>query len=377
MSFRLATSLCLVLASSLAGCGGSSIPKTRWVFEYAPLAGASIDRSELPKLVRARIPKRYLSETTVDRRGDGQLVIEGPIEIEYPMSQVGALLAKELAADARELEVAPLPERASTVLPATPESAASVFDASGGVVRVDDEWMQYAKRDGVRLLELERGAFGSRARAHAARAQVQLVLHSPIAFAFEPGAGFALLVSADCLGAGLKVDVPAATKARDAWFATHPSASWEDYARVSESEGGAPPPTRWYPYVSRRSDPGASYVELLGRVEPTFDSRDIETVEPSFDELGLPALRIELREQSKKAFTDWTRRIRGCQMAVVVQGRLLLFATVNDVLPGSFVISGGAGGFSRDEVDDLRQSLTARPLPVSMRFVRYEAAESR
>jgi hypothetical protein len=67
---------------------------------------------------------------------------------------------------------------------------------------------------------------------------------------------------------------------------------------------------------------------------------------------GQPAVAVEIVSEQKDAFSDFTGSIVGQRMAIEIDGQIFAAPTVLDRLPGSAVITSGAG-FSEDEAKEL------------------------
>lgn len=356
-----------LLAVPLAlACGRSAESRARWTFSIEPAKGAPapVDSKGLALRVRDRIPKVFRSVTTVRVDPAQELVIEGPLELDLDEHAPTARLEAPLRA-----------EDAVIVLSRTLRD----FPLDGGLVRVEDEWIEYSARAGQELRGLARGAYSTHPAAHAKGTDVVCVGTSGLAECLRKRGEFGIYVEATCPGLGLPVDMNVALAARDAWFAAHPGASLLDYAAVPTSAGGGPEGTRWFAHRSRGSMPADPLARstLLRRLEHPFANDAIGRVEPSTDELGYPALRAELVEARRAEFSELTSKILRCGMALVIDDEIIVLATVNDRLPGNFVLSGGSAGFTPREVDELIHLLRTGPLPATLRLLRREPIVAR
>lgn len=74
---------------------------------------------------------------------------------------------------------------------------------------------------------------------------------------------------------------------------------------------------------------------------------------PTNDDTGYPAVGFELAAEEQNRFRRWTAERVGRGMAVLVDGDLMLVATLQSELPGSGYVAGGPRPFTQAEVERL------------------------
>jgi hypothetical protein len=234
------------------------------------------------------------------------------------------------------------------------------FDECGGLVLVDEEVIRYRGLEGSDLVGLERGVLGTRAMGHAARTRVRWLDGPGLLRRIESVGRLRLSIGAsidDFRAAG--TDEAGERKKLEDWLA-----SGRDHAsfnRRTFEEGGPPPGIAWFPM---RGSQGHS--TALDVTEPdawTFDTRHIARLDTSVDALGYPAVAFELRDDRREAFADFTEAHVNQALAVVLNDRIEVLATINQRLPGSAIITGGSRGYEKGEVTDLVAILRHGPLP--------------
>lgn len=366
-----ASSVLLLALPMLFGACGADGPRARWTFEIDPQAPASLDLEPLRERVLERLPQSSRAHAQV--RIDGRkLVVEGPLSIEAPGEEVESTLGTALEASSASLTLERnRPEANGSVLADADEGAdtSGHFPLAHGVVEIDAELVGYARREGRELRELTRGAFGSTASAHAAGASVRLVATPRLERLLARGGALRFLVDAECRGRSEVVKLDEERARRDAWLASHPQDSIEDYDAVPHAQGGPPNGTRWLRQRPAGAQGRDGELVLLRQPEISFTEVDLETVAPSSDANGRLALAISIAKARGEEFGRFTEHLVGCGLAIVIDDEVLVLANVKSPLRGSFVIEGGVAGFSRAYVDDTVTLLRSGPLPVAVRFV--------
>lgn len=372
----------LLLAVSLAlACGSSVDSRARWTFAIEPVKGATapVDSTELVRLVRERIPKALRSVTTVRVDSTKELVIEGPLELDLAEHAPTGWLEAPLRAEDSVIVLSPILRGFGSTVIAAEGDPLRDLPLDGGIVCVEGEWIEYSVRVGHELRGLARGAYSTHPTQHPAQSDVVLGTFGRLAELLSKRGDFGIWVEATCPGLGSPADLLVAAAARDAWFTAHPGASLLDYAAIPTSAGGAPEGTRWFAHRQRASKPEdpITHSTLLRAPERPFGSDAIESAGPSTDALGYPALRVELVKARREEFGILTSKLLRCGMAIVIDDEIVMLATVNDRLPGSFVLSGGASGFSLREVEELVHRLCSEPLPATLQLLRREPVAAR
>jgi len=123
---------------------------------------------------------------------------------------------------------------------------------------------------------------------------------------------------------------------------------WVGFGVAARAEDG-PVKTEDYPYF------GTAHTEAdrAVLVPPILRCR-VQSVSDSLDRFGEPAVTVELDERDKPAYEAFTAEHVGEVMAVLVDGKVVMQATVGEKLPGLFSLS---GKFSAAEYAALKASL--------------------
>ena len=105
---------------------------------------------------------------------------------------------------------------------------------------------------------------------------------------------------------------------------------------------------------------GRDHNEVLWFGEPAWFP--LSEVAVGADEMGLPSVAFTVAEGQAGTFSDYSERHRGERVGIFVDGELLTAPTVQDRLPGSGVISGGADGWSEQRCAQIVAGMqAARP----------------
>lgn len=152
----------------------------------------------------------------------------------------------------------------------------------------------------------------------------------------------------------------------DAWRQKHSTAPTDEFATLAPEAGGPVRGLSWCPTRSDSDKP--SYARtLVPLVDPKpewrFGSSDLGSVGFASSSRGSPAVSFELRADRQAAFGDFTASIIDRGMAIVIDGEIVVLATVNGRLMGASMIEGGRSGFTQSEVTNLIRILRAGELP--------------
>ncbi len=335
---KLAALALLLFASCSVSAAPPGDPRVTYTVDFA----AGSDEAVLQKVVevyKQRLGKRA-RETEFHINAPAatitaQLAVSAAFEGEQPARK----LAQALPADARTIQL-------------TGEQKAS----GSALARIDDEWIR------VDSIHCERGLFGSTACAHEAGGQVQLLSDDNLRSLLEAQGEFEFLEQAtnEFLAAN-QTTIERERERFEAWRKEHPAVRLKEFDKLARELGGPVPDTLW-----RRHRSSNEYALLMRSADPRFrfSNRDIASTGFSQDSMGYPALSFELAKERMKDFSDWTKSILGHGMAIVLDDEILTLATVRSRLPGSGIIEGGAGGFSKEEVKALAELLKLPLLPL-------------
>lgn len=117
------------------------------------------------------------------------------------------------------------------------------------------------------------------------------------------------------------------------------------FARVADSwvEAGA----SQLPYPAKESE-----VLVIDRWQ--LGTSDIEAAKATVDQTGSPALSVTLTKAAGDQMGEYSRRMIGQRMAMIIDDQIVVLAVVNDAFSTKFIVS---GTFSRAEITDLVRSL--------------------
>ena len=179
------------------------------------------------------------------------------------------------------------------------------------------------------------------------------------------------------------VSLGAETQKWQTWKAAHPDGTTTDFNRLPESEGGPRPEIRWFMAdTSEDSDAttslssyiveGAIPLLMLDAVRPEFagedswefSGADLEYAGGKMGQMGFPEVDFRLYGHRKAEFTEFTGHYKGQQMAIVLNHKVFSAPNINEALPGGGQISGGTGGFSQAQVNELVTVLRTGSLPI-------------
>lgn len=109
--------------------------------------------------------------------------------------------------------------------------------------------------------------------------------------------------------------------------------------------------------------------QIPSGLPPLFGGDQFQSVRPSSDVQGLPALEFELKPRGAQAMAEYTRLNIGNQFAIVLDGEILSAPTVNaPIEDGRGLIS---GAFSEEEVNRHAALLAVGPLPMDIEEVSF------
>jgi preprotein translocase subunit SecD len=83
---------------------------------------------------------------------------------------------------------------------------------------------------------------------------------------------------------------------------------------------------------------------------------------------GGSTIEIALLPEAARAFEEWTASHIGQNIAIALDGKVLIAPMIQDAIPGGRVtIQSGSGGFDRDEARRIVALLTSGPLEIELR----------
>jgi preprotein translocase subunit SecD len=115
----------------------------------------------------------------------------------------------------------------------------------------------------------------------------------------------------------------------------------------------------------RRLDKGF-YVLKAATVVP---GKDLKSARRAQDQYGAPAVGFSFNSQGSDLFGKFTAANIGKQLSIVLDDRIESVATIQSMISGDGIISGGRGGFKIDEVDDIVLVLRSGALPAPLKYI--------
>jgi SecD/SecF fusion protein len=311
-------------------------------------------------IIRNRVDPNGVMELSIRPEGQNRIVIELPGAAELATARTVGKLAQAISATDDLL-----------LLEAADVETVKAFPLSGGVVTIGAEKIAYQERDSATLKGLSRGEDGTPKVDHAASSAVELLSTDDLQKRIENvGELQFLIVAQPGYLMALGTDESKERQKLEAWLAANPNGKIESFNRLGPEEGGPTRTVRWFPrsVPKEQLDPGPLKNRLVPLLLPPeewmFSGNDLESVGPSQDQNGFPAVHFEIATAKKGAFGDFTEKHVGDQMAIVLNGEIATDPKINSKLPGSGIIEGGAAGFTQKEVKNLVTVLRSGSLRV-------------
>ncbi|MCP5023469.1 MAG: protein translocase subunit SecD, partial [bacterium] len=348
-------------------------------------------KAELIKIWTKRIDPQGVKAARVRTEGTNHIVIELPGSASAPRGNVSAGLESAMGPDdvALYLDLGPEldPSTAATegardrILRERDEFLKG-FPASGGLIDIEGERIRYGKRVGNMLRNLDRGQLTTQALAHETGDQVRFKASDPWRQKIENTGSMVLMIEAkndDLMYAenpALSTDLNKEKVAMEAWVDENPDVKIREYNSELALKDGPRSRLRWFPMTS--DDPNADLKTLLQPLiieenpDWRFDGTDFPTFYPSQDQLGLPAVGFSPKAEKQGAFGDFTEKHENERMAIVINDEIVTMPTINGRLGGGSVITGGRGGFTNTEVNDLVSELRSGSLVIRPDFEAQE-----
>lgn len=107
------------------------------------------------------------------------------------------------------------------------------------------------------------------------------------------------------------------------------------------------------PFPRWNAPPDKDWSLHLGPPEPF----EVARIHSSYDKFGFPAVGFEIAKADRARFEDFTKSLVGSRLAIVVHGEVVTAPEIDEPLPGSGIITGGAFGFSEEDVRDLIRAM--------------------
>ncbi|TDJ69252.1 MAG: protein translocase subunit SecD [Planctomycetota bacterium] len=310
-------------------------------------------------IIRERIDPYGVRSPEIRAEGEDRIVIELPGTGTDVAEDVEGQLARDLPAGVRTINLAG----------DDPETLRK-FPGTGGIIQIGKEMLHYRKRQDTVLTGVDRGYSGTQKHVvdQPAGTPVRLINTDPWRNLIENVGDLAFLIRAKVTDFSAQGSDEVSEKARLAtWLEGNPSADIRAFNRLPRDQGGPMERLRWNP----RADDGVT--PLLDRMQPLivqanedwrFTGDHLESVTPSQDDLGFPAVGFEMVTAKREAFTDFTKAHRNELMAIVINGEIATMPNINSTLPGGGIIMGGVGGFTSEDVNNLVTILRSGSLKI-------------
>lgn len=334
--------------------------------------------SELVSIWLERVDPNGTKGVTLRRVGGNRVVIEIPGSASAVPNDVASRLAKELTKDERNIAELDLADEANW----------DRFPATGGVVKIGAEEIQYQRRTAQVLSGLRRAQTRTEAAVHEAGATVQLIAADPWKSLIENTGRMEFFIQAndseDLQGVS---DTRTELDKAKAWIDANPELPIADYNLKLATENPESPlgRLRFYPMKATEFDLAQGLtgnellkqrlVALIVEADPKwrFTGSDMAAVRQTTDDIGFPAVGFDIKSERGNAFGDYTGTHEGKEMAIVINDEIVTMPTIKSALNGGGRIDGGARGFKEKEVQELIQVLKSGSLKISPKFESEES----
>ena len=320
--------------------------------------------NEVIEIMRQRLDPTGVREPVIRTEGTNRIVIELPGSTAQGRRDLSVALGADIDPTVTEFELAE-------------SDAVEELPATGGQLEIDGEILRYGRRIGRRLTDVTRGYQETTPAAHAAGASASLVALDPWREKLENVGSLAIMMRAT--GSDV-VDLTRQIDLAKEWARNNPGAPIADYNRQLAADP-ATERLRFFPH--RKSEQNLD-VPMADRLEALvldkdpdyrFEGDDLRAVYPTIDELGQPAVGFEMATNDAAAtrFGTFTGKHVDEPMAIVISDEIATMPNISERLPGGGHITGGPGGFTQEEVEDLVTVLRSGSLRLEPKF---EAQES-
>ena len=309
-------------------------------------------------IIKERIDPTGVREPIVRAEGENRIVIELPGTGTEVRKKVELPIAEAIEAGTSTVTLAVAPD----------DEALKALPSSGGVIELGTEKARYRKRTRNVLSGLQRGVLETSAVAHDAQTTARLINADPWQELIENVGNMQFFIAATNNDFRQETDMTSERTRVEEWIDGHPGLPIDAYNRLAQADGGAWPRLKWYP---RKDEIGGAdlkqlLVPLIQEEDDSwnFSGEDLQSVYPSQDQLGYPAVGFEMTNETREAFSDYTAAHVDQPMAIVINGEIATMPTISTRLPGGGRIDGGTGGFQMSEVQDLITILRSGSLKI-------------
>jgi len=320
---------------------------------------------EMCVILRGRIDPNGVFELSVRPEGTDRIVIEIPGVAELASTTISANLGAAIDASAEAL-----------VLDGIDVQGLKAFPQGGADISIGSEKIYYASRQQNTLGGLQRGKDGTAKAAHQAGERIDLLTSDDIVRKIQEVGDMQFLLGAQSADiTKLGSDLTKENQKVQDWVKANPGRRIDSYNSLEPEKGGPVKGLKWFPHRIGKDEPETPMETRLaplvdtGKPEWSFTGNDLDSVGFSQDQMGYPAVSFEMAQAKKGLFGDFTQSNIGRGMAIVLNGEIATLANIRSKLPGGGIIEGGAGGFSKKEVQDLVSTLKAGSLRIRPEIV--------
>ena len=337
------------------------------------------DRAQLLEeqieIMRERIDPSGITEPVIRSAGENRIEINIPGSSLVGLSTGSGVLGAPLGgADTPDADL-----QAPIVLDTSDEEQLAQFPGSGGVVSIGAEKIKYARREGSTLVVAQRGYESTPIGAHPAGTPVDLESTDQIKERIENLGDLRFLIQAqeaDFTSRGTDL-ASEQTKLTDWWARPENAAApITAFNALPPEQGGPVAGIQWYPM---RLSEGATFVEAKERAripvivpddpEELFSGQDLRTVRQGVDDVGFPAVHVDMESTRATAMRKWTRKYLKRPMAMVLNNEVLSAPTINSELGARFIIE---GRFTQEEVNEMVTVLRSGSLKIRPKLLSEE-----
>jgi SecD/SecF fusion protein len=304
-------------------------------------------------IIRDRIDPTGVLDAVVRQEGTDRIVIELPRLTGLTGQAAISTLAAALTVGVDEIQLDP--------------STANGFPAGGGVVRIGDEQIRYGARNGGVLQDCDRGFSRTDEVDHAVSSEIVLVSDDTIRNLIENLGQLSFQIQAGpSTFTGSGTDMATEESRLEAWWNANPGSPLIAFNSVAREDGGPLEGLAWYPMKvpAGAEEVPSEFDRKILLEEPrteaeTFRGDSLKRVFPSQDQLGYPAVGVEIQATRVGEFSDFTEKNQNRNMAILLNNEVASAPNINEQLGESFIIK---GQFTSQEVNRLTTVLRSGSL---------------
>ncbi|MEM6674951.1 MAG: protein translocase subunit SecD, partial [Planctomycetota bacterium] len=266
------------------------------------------------------------------------------------------------------------PDGETPYLVLDPESNVDDFPSGGRIVVGGDE-IRYSSRTLNRLRGLEWGD-GVSPKPYAAGTPVTLEASDPWRALIENTGRMEVMMHATTLDAAGTYDLAVETDKAREWVRENPAAKITEYNATLAAENAGEPlgRLRFFPRSVNKANVDSAIADRLVALvvednpDWLFSGGDFTRVFPTLDQTGFPAVGFAIATLRQRDFGAFTEEHLGEQMAIVIDDEIVTDPVLQGKLDTGGSITGGAFGFTQEEVDELVQVINSGSLDIEPQF---------